>query len=500
MSRNYDYFEEDYYERRYIDPETKRKIRQAEQKNENLIESLERQRLNFCGIGTNKAKRRLNKFITEDYVANFLRIALEVEDKNISAKKAYGKYRGKIYESKYKLIKKLYEVSVANNIKCGIQETDGPITSHIIYFNMPNTNAQISWHITPEPKDQFIKYAEEWDELENSTLNKLEVEIVLYLSERDLLKDANLTLVEKATKNDDYTVQKFKDRFAIFDKENKMVDDAQGYGYKTIENAKKVIWYKFHGGKQKIVKTKAEARLLIKNRREIAQDIYDTCLAYFKEMARGEITLDDISKWVKEKHSVDVNSNVISEIIEQMGDVIAKEDEIRIKRIKNEEKRARIAERKARQVEQEAGKEIKEQQVVRTVENLRLPDCYDVKILPFEANRFAIYNKRGELFDAGGNGNGYFTEQKAINAFCSNYCYAKRIIALKKEIEILVATNQEVIEYIEELYGTNNQDKIKESVREKYNLDITDDFLETLSILKINLDKNKQIMGQVQRE
>lgn len=43
-------------------------------------------------------------------------------------------------------------------------------------------------------------------------------------------------------------VQKNK-RFVIADNSGKVVDDAQGWGYKTEEKARKAMWYKFKGGK-----------------------------------------------------------------------------------------------------------------------------------------------------------------------------------------------------------------------------------------------------------
>jgi len=162
----------------------------AIQKNENLIATLEYKRNSFCGIGTNKAKRRLNKFIKEDYIAAWLRLALEAEDKNIVAKKTYGQYRDKVYESKYNLIKELYELSIKNGVMCGVQKAEGRLTSNIIYFNTPITKAQISWHINLAKNDNFVGYKEKWDGLINTTLDKLEVDITQYLSSKKLLEDS----------------------------------------------------------------------------------------------------------------------------------------------------------------------------------------------------------------------------------------------------------------------------------------------------------------------
>jgi hypothetical protein len=56
-------------------------------KNNELIYQLQSSRENFCGIGTNKIKRRLNKLSKTDIIAKSIRLLLEIEDCNIQAKK-----------------------------------------------------------------------------------------------------------------------------------------------------------------------------------------------------------------------------------------------------------------------------------------------------------------------------------------------------------------------------------------------------------------------------
>lgn len=79
-------------------------------KNQNLIRDLQIARDKFLGIGTNKTKRRLNKISETDVVAKAVRIALEIEDKNIQAKNSYGKYKDKIYNEKENLIEELIDL------------------------------------------------------------------------------------------------------------------------------------------------------------------------------------------------------------------------------------------------------------------------------------------------------------------------------------------------------------------------------------------------------
>lgn len=54
-------------------------------------------------------------------------------------------------------------------------------------------------------------------------------------------------------------------RFVIVDATDKtrVLDDAQGYGYKTYQNALKAGWYKFGGGKKKTSTDKVDVKALI---------------------------------------------------------------------------------------------------------------------------------------------------------------------------------------------------------------------------------------------
>ena len=149
-------------------------IEEAEYKNYLSIKELEEKRKNFSTIGTNKAKRRLNKLIKNDknIIAEILRTFLEIEDKNILAKKAYGKYKDKIYNQKYKLILKLIEIYKENNFVYGKQKSNNISVSHIVYFEL-SEGEQISWHCDLEEKN-IPEYKKEWDGKINSTLEKIE--------------------------------------------------------------------------------------------------------------------------------------------------------------------------------------------------------------------------------------------------------------------------------------------------------------------------------------
>lgn len=141
-----------------------------------LIEDLQYKRHDFCGLSMRKIKLLLNKLSKTNNLAKAFRLALEIEDNNISAKNSYWKYEEYIYYKKYQNILKLVEVCKENNYLYGIQESDVPAVSHIIYFELPNCE-QISFHTDIETPEEFPKYEKKWDGKVNSTLNKLEVAI-----------------------------------------------------------------------------------------------------------------------------------------------------------------------------------------------------------------------------------------------------------------------------------------------------------------------------------
>ena len=107
---------------------------------------------------------------------------MEIEDKSISAKGSYGTYQEKIYKRKTELILALCELFKEKHWNYGIQKSEVPPTSHVVYFEMPNCE-QISWHFTPEKELDFPKYKGEWDKKINSTLEKLEVVAAMLLED-----------------------------------------------------------------------------------------------------------------------------------------------------------------------------------------------------------------------------------------------------------------------------------------------------------------------------
>ena len=144
-----------------------------------MIDQLSAKRDTFCGIGTRKAKIRLNKLAKSNLTALLYRKALEIEDKNIQAK-AWPDYREKYYDEKSDLVDELVNICLDNKIKVGYSSTETDCyvyvePLYIVYFDMPGCE-QISWHSFGKPK--CPPYDGVWDGLRNSTLPKLEKAIL----------------------------------------------------------------------------------------------------------------------------------------------------------------------------------------------------------------------------------------------------------------------------------------------------------------------------------
>lgn len=137
-------------------------------KYDKLISDLDYSIKNYCNIGLEKAKILLNKLSEEDFIAKSLKLALEIEEFNINAKKLM---MNSFYQQKEQLILELIELSENNNINYGLGDSDILGIPSIIYFDLKC--GQVSWH-TMLDKNYYKCYDGVWDGLEYSTLGKIE--------------------------------------------------------------------------------------------------------------------------------------------------------------------------------------------------------------------------------------------------------------------------------------------------------------------------------------
>src|SRR5579862_6961720 len=86
-------------------------------------------RRQFCGMGTRRTKLALNKLCSTSAFAQALRIALEIEDKNLTAKKYHGgdiagyTYDQVAYFAKHQGIMQLVELCRLENWNFGVHKS-----------------------------------------------------------------------------------------------------------------------------------------------------------------------------------------------------------------------------------------------------------------------------------------------------------------------------------------------------------------------------------------
>ena len=78
--------------------------------------------------------------------------------------------------------------------------------------------------------------------------------------------------------DEEFGMYETQTRFDICDADRKVIDDAQGYGYKSAQSAHKAAAYKFKGGKHKA----DAATAFWRQNKEFARKLSDVLLVNFK--------------------------------------------------------------------------------------------------------------------------------------------------------------------------------------------------------------------------
>ena len=105
----------------------------------------------------------------------------------------------------------------------------------------------------------------------------------------------------------------YNPRFVIVSDEGKIIDDAQGYGYKSKQNAYRAMYYKFKGGKQKKQQKDSIRKTFFKQHPGLKKFIDDIYEINFKEIFRGEVTEEDIKREIKDKFGIDIPSEYLTD-------------------------------------------------------------------------------------------------------------------------------------------------------------------------------------------
>jgi hypothetical protein len=140
--------------------------------NRDRVRQLERLRDTACGVGTRLVKIRLNKLAKTEPLALAARLALEIEDANIQAKKYRGsKWMDRNYRKKQELIGDLITLFRHQEWAFGVHQSEHRFERGVIYFEIPGCE-QISFHYDHEGPS-LPTYEKPWDEKRDSTMPKL---------------------------------------------------------------------------------------------------------------------------------------------------------------------------------------------------------------------------------------------------------------------------------------------------------------------------------------
>ena len=97
--------------------------------------------------------------------------------------------------------------------------------------------------------------------------------------------------------------KEFEERYIIINSETgEIIDDAQGYGYKTSKKAYAAYYYKYKGGLEKRIKH----QVFWKKNIEIAKHIDELVLYWSKEISKHNISYAEILKVVNEHFDVSI--------------------------------------------------------------------------------------------------------------------------------------------------------------------------------------------------
>ncbi len=107
-------------------------------------------------------------------------------------------------------------------------------------------------------------------------------------------------IVSRTVKTDiDYGIVDTENRYDIVSESGEIIDNAQGYGYKTYPSAQKAAGYKFKGGKQKTDALKKQAKAFWKNNKAFGIELSELLDLNFKDpMTEAEINAFALEKGI----------------------------------------------------------------------------------------------------------------------------------------------------------------------------------------------------------
>lgn len=104
-------------------------------------------------------------------------------------------------------------------------------------------------------------------------------------------------------------------RFMIVDENDNILDDAQGYYYKTKEKATKAAWWKFKDGKNVQSILNKEIKLLLIENPTLKNFINDIYEINMKDICNGIILDDEIIKSVFDNFGIEISKKQLKTIL-----------------------------------------------------------------------------------------------------------------------------------------------------------------------------------------
>lgn len=151
--------------------------------------------------------------------------------------------------------------------------------------------------------DEFAFYRMSCKNFE--TYKKCENQVVIGLNYRKEMKNN----MKPSTKQKSWAIKEdTRGRFILVSSEDKntILDDAQGYGYKTAQNAAKAAWYKFDNGKVTLDKRSTTAKTFWRKNKTVADEARGFLTGFAKVLATGEYTMSDMVERINEACGVKI--------------------------------------------------------------------------------------------------------------------------------------------------------------------------------------------------
>jgi hypothetical protein len=107
------------------------------------------------------------------------------------------------------------------------------------------------------------------------------------------------------TTESDYGTTETETRYIIVEKgTGKLLDDAQGYGYKTAQGAHKAGWYKFQRGKEHLLSKEGSAKQFWEQHPDAGKELISIMEYEVKRICFGEITIEELMSHVEKQFNI----------------------------------------------------------------------------------------------------------------------------------------------------------------------------------------------------